>query len=167
MTAYLTTTVKYVVHNQEEIGMPLTIRQLLNRKTSGIYAVRPDASVLEALEMMAREDISSVLVMENDSLKGIFTERDYARKVILRGRNSRDTVVRELMTSDLFTMSPEQTIDDCMSIMTAKHIRHLPVLESGKVVGLVSIGDVVKTIIAGHEETIQQLAGYIAGDLKT
>ena len=79
--------------------MPLTIRQLLNHKTSGIYAVRPDASVLEALEAMAREDISSVLVMEGDALKGIFTERDYARKVILRGRNSRDTVVRELMTS--------------------------------------------------------------------
>ena len=147
--------------------MPLTIRQLLNHKTSGIYAVRPDASVLEALEAMAREDISSVLVMEGDALKGIFTERDYARKVILRGRNSRDTVVRELMTSQLITMTPEQTIDDCMAVMTEKHIRHLPVLENGKVIGLVSIGDVVKSIIAGHEETIQQLAGYIAGDLKT
>ena len=147
--------------------MPLTVRQLLDRKSSGIYSIRPDASVLEALELMAREDISSVLVTEGDELKGIFTERDYARKVILRGRNSRDTVVRELMTSDLFTMTPEQTIDDCMAVMTEKHIRHLPVLENGKVIGLVSIGDVVKSIIAGHEETIQQLAGYIAGDLKT
>ncbi len=147
--------------------MSLTIRQLLNHKVSGIYAIRPDASVLEALELMAREDISSVLVMEGDALKGIFTERDYARKVILRGRNSRDTVVRELMTSQLITMTPSQTIDDCMAIMTEKHIRHLPVIEGDKVIGLVSIGDVVKSIIAGHEETIQQLAGYIAGDLKT
>jgi CBS domain-containing protein len=147
--------------------MSLTVRQLLNHKTSGICALRPDASVLEALELMAREDISSVLIMEGDKLNGIFTERDYARKVILRGRNSRDTVVRELMTSELYTMSPEQTIDDCMAIMTEKHIRHLPVMEDGKVIGLVSIGDVVKSIIAGHEETIQQLAGYISGDLKT
>ena len=147
--------------------MSLTVRELLNHKASGIYAIRPDASVLEALELMAREDISSVLVMEGDALKGIFTERDYARKVILRGRNSRDTVVRELMTSQLLTVSQEQTIEDCMSLMTNKHIRHLPVLDGDKVVGLVSIGDVVKSVIAGHEETIQQLAGYIAGDLKT
>lgn len=147
--------------------MSLTVRQLLNHKSSGIYAIRPDASVLEALELMAREDISSVMVMEGDALKGIFTERDYARKVILRGRNSRDTVVRELMTSQLLTVSQEQTIEDCMSLMTNKHIRHLPVLEGEKVLGLISIGDVVKSIIAGHEETIQQLAGYIAGDLKT
>jgi CBS domain-containing protein len=156
-----------IVLIKQETGMPLTVRQLLNHKSSGIYAIRPDASVLEALELMAREDISSVLVMEDDSLKGIFTERDYARKVILRGRNSRDTVVRELMTSVLITMSPEQTIDDCMAVMTKKHIRHLPVIENGKVIGLVSIGDVVKSVIAGHEETIQQLAGYISGDLKT
>ena len=147
--------------------MSLTVRQLLNHKTSGIYAIRPDASVLEALELMAREDISSVLVMEGDALKGIFTERDYARKVILRGRNSRDTVVRELMTSQLLTVTQEQTIADCMSLMTNKHIRHLPVMDGDKVVGLVSIGDVVKSIIAGHEETIQQLAGYISGDLTT
>lgn len=147
--------------------MSLTVRQLLNHKTSGIYAIRPDASVLEALELMAREDISSVLVMEGDALKGIFTERDYARKVILRGRNSRDTVVRELMTTQLLTVTHEQTIEDCMSLMTNKHIRHLPVMDDDKVVGLVSIGDVVKSIIAGHEETIQQLAGYISGDLKT
>ena len=147
--------------------MSLTVRQLLNHKTSGIYAIRPDASVLEALELMAREDISSVLVMEGEALKGIFTERDYARKVILRGRNSRDTVVRELMTSQLLTVTQEQTIEDCMSLMTNKHIRHRPVMEGDKVLGLVSIGDVVKSIIAGHEETIQQLAGYISGDLKT
>ena len=116
---------------------------------------------------MAREDISSVLVCEGDELKGIFTERDYARKVILRGRNSRDTVIRELMTSNLITVTPEQTIADCMTLMTERHIRHLPVMEGGKVIGLVSIGDVVKSIISDHETTIQQLAGYISGDLKT
>lgn len=147
--------------------MSLSVQQLLNHKPSGIYAIRPDASVLEALELMAREDISAVLVMEGDALKGIFTERDYARKVILRGRNSRDTVVRELMTSQLLTVTKEQTIEDCMSLMTNKHVRHLPVVDADKVIGLISIGDVVKSVIAGHEETIQQLAGYIAGDLKT
>lgn len=147
--------------------MALSVQQLLNHKPSGIYAIRPDASVLEALELMAREDISAVLVMEGDTLKGIFTERDYARKVILRGRNSRDTVVRELMTSQLLTVTKEQTIEDCMSLMTNKHVRHLPVVDADKVIGLISIGDVVKSVIAGHEETIQQLAGYIAGDLKT
>ena len=147
--------------------MSLSVQQLLNHKPSGIYAIRPDASVLEALELMAREDISAVLVMEGDTLKGIFTERDYARKVILRGRNSRDTVVRELMTSQLLTVTKEQTIEDCMSLMTNKHVRHLPVVDADKVIGLISIGDVVKSVIAGHEETIQQLAGYIAGDLKT
>jgi CBS domain-containing protein len=147
--------------------MPLTVRQLLDRKSSGIYSIRPDASVLEALELMAREDISSVLVSEGDELKGIFTERDYARKVTLRGRNSRDSIIRELMTTQLITITPQQTIDDCMSIMTERHIRHLPVMDGGKVVGLISIGDVVKSIISDQEATIQQLAGYISGDLKT
>lgn len=147
--------------------MSLTVRQLLNHKPSGIYSIRPDASVLEALELMAREDISSVLVMDGESLVGIFTERDYARKVILRGRNSRDTVIRELMTSQLQTVTENQSIQDCMAIMTNKHIRHLPVLDGKKVLGLISIGDVVKSVIAGHEETIQQLAGYISGDLKS
>ena len=146
--------------------MALTVRQLLDRKSSGIYSIRPDASVLEALELMAREDISSVLVTEGEALKGIFTERDYARKVILRGRNSRDTVIRELMTSNLITITPEQTIADCMNIMTDRHIRHLPVLEGGKVVGLISIGDVVKSIISDQATTINQLSGYIAGDLQ-
>ena len=146
--------------------MALTVRQLLDRKSSGIYSIRPDASVLEALELMAREDISSVLVTEGEALKGIFTERDYARKVILRGRNSRDTVIRELMTSNLITITPEQTIADCMNIMTDRHIRHLPVLESGKIVGLISIGDVVKSIISDQATTINQLSGYIAGDLQ-
>ena len=146
--------------------MALTVRQLLDRKSSGIYSIRPDASVLEALELMAREDISSVLVTEGEAIKGIFTERDYARKVILRGRNSRDTVIRELMTSNLITITPEQTIADCMNIMTDRHIRHLPVLEGGKVVGLISIGDVVKSIISDQATTINQLSGYIAGDLQ-
>ena len=146
--------------------MTLTVRQLLDRKSSGIYSIRPDASVLEALELMAREDISSVLVTEGEAIKGIFTERDYARKVILRGRNSRDTVIRELMTSNLITITPEQTIADCMSIMTDRHIRHLPVIENGQVVGLISIGDVVKSIISDQATTINQLSGYIAGDLQ-
>lgn len=147
--------------------MSLTVRQLLERKSAGIYSIRPEASVLEALELMAREDISAVLIAEGDALKGIFTERDYARKVALRGRNSRDTVVRELMTSQLITITPEHSIDDCMGIMTERRVRHLPVLQNGKVIGVVSIGDVVKAVIAEHEATIQQLAGYISGDLQT
>ena len=147
--------------------MTLTVRQLLDRKSSGVYSIRPDASVLEALETMAREDISSVLVLEGNDLKGIFTERDYARKVILRGRNSRDTVIRELMTTQLITIAPEHTIADCMNIMTDRHIRHLPVIDGGKVIGMISIGDVVKAIISDQQATINQLAGYIAGDLQT
>lgn len=146
--------------------MPLTVRQLLDRKPSGVYSIRPDASVLEALELMAREDVSSVLVTEGEEVKGIFTERDYARKVILRGRNSRDTVIRELMSSQIITITPEQNIGDCMSIMTERRVRHLPVMEGGKIIGIISIGDVVKSIISDQEATIQQLAGYISGDLK-
>ena len=144
-----------------------TLRQLIAGKHKPIATVDPDSTVLHALEIMAENDVGALLVLDGGRLAGVFSERDYARKVILRGRNSRDTVIRELMTSNLITITPEQTITDCMSIMTDRHIRHLPVMDGGKVVGLVSIGDVVKSIISDQEATIQQLAGYISGDLKT
>jgi CBS domain-containing protein len=114
---------------------------------------------------MAKHDIGAVVVAEGDCLAGIFTERDYARKVILKGRTSREARVGELMTPNVLTVSPSQSMDDCMALMTENHVRHLPVVERGRLVGIVTIGDAVKTVIADQEATIRQLSSYIAGDL--
>ena len=141
--------------------MPLTVRQLLDRKSSGIYSIRPDASVLEALELMAREDISSVLVSEGDELKGIFTERDYARKVILKGRSSADTPVREIMSASVLTVAPGDSVNHCMQLVTDKRVRHLPVVDAGRVIGVVSIGDLVKAVIEQQRQELDQLQQYI------
>jgi CBS domain-containing protein len=142
------------------------VRQILDaKKSQQIHSVGPQTSIFEALELMASKDVSAVLVLEDERLVGIFTERDYARKVILRGRNSRDTKVGELMTQNLLTISPTQTIDDVMAIMTENRFRHLPVVERGQLIGIVTIGDAVKTVMDQQQQTIQQLAGYISGDL--
>ncbi|MCU0766815.1 MAG: CBS domain-containing protein [Gammaproteobacteria bacterium] len=145
--------------------MTASVRQVLDEKGSRVHAVPPGASVYEALELMAQHDIGAVVVAEGECLAGIFTERDYARKVILQGRTSRDTRVGELMTPNVLTVSPSQTMDDCMQLMTENRVRHLPVVERGRLVGIVTIGDAVKTVIAEHEATIRQLSSYIAGDL--
>ena len=145
--------------------MPLTVRQLLDRKSSGIYSIRPDASVLEALELMAREDISSVMVIEGEEIKGIFTERDYARKVVLKGLLSRDVRVGDLMTPNPCTVTPSHTVDEVMHTMTENRFRHLPVVYQGKIMGIVTIGDMVKSVVSQQEATIKQLESYIAGDL--
>jgi CBS domain-containing protein len=121
--------------------------------------------VYEALELMAKNDVGSVVVADGDCLLGIFTERDYARKLILQGRSSKDTKVSDLMTSNILTVSPTQTIDDCMAMITDNRVRHLPVVEKGRIVGIISIGDVVKAVIADQQRTIQQLSSYIAGDI--
>jgi CBS domain-containing protein len=147
--------------------MTTTVRQILQGKGSTIHTVAPDSSVFTALELMAKHDIGSVLVTEGSRLVGIFTERDYARKVVLRGRTSKDATIGELMTPNVLTISPSQTIDDCMTIMTNNRFRHLPVVEKGEVIGIVTIGDVVKAVIADQEATINQLHGYISGDLHT
>lgn len=137
------------------------VKQILANKPSNVYSVSPTATVFEALEEMMNKNISALLVMEDNQLKGIFTERDYARKIALKGKSSKDTRVSEIMTSQLITVSPDDTIDFCMNIMTERHIRHLPVVENGQICGMVSIGDLVKSIIEIQQSTIQQLESYI------
>jgi CBS domain-containing protein len=138
-----------------------TVRQLLQAKGKEIYSVTPDASVLDAIKLMAERGVGALLVMEQGRLAGIISERDYARKVILHGKSSHDTPVRDIMTQKLVTVNPTQTVEDCMSLMTAKRIRHLPVIDGGAVAGVLSIGDLVKEVIAEQQETIKQLESYI------
>ena len=144
-----------------------TVGQILARKSTQIHSVSPDHSVLDALKLMAGKDISAVLVIEGERLVGIFTERDYARKVILQGRNSRESRIGELMTQNLLTVSPTQTVEEIMAIMTENRFRHLPVVDHGQVIGIVTIGDTVKAMLDQQQQTIRQLSGYIAGDLTT
>lgn len=145
--------------------MMTTVKQILEQKGSAFHAVRPTDSVFDALSLMAQFDIGCVLVTENDKLVGIFTERDYARKVVLKGLVSRDVKVGDLMTHKPFTVGLSGTADDVMATMTAKRFRHIPVVEGDKVLGIVTIGDMVKSIVNQHEKTIKQLESYIAGDL--
>ena len=137
------------------------VKHLLDSKGRDIISIVGDASVLDAIKTMAERSIGSLLVMEDGELKGIVTERDYARKVIIKGRSSQSTQVREIMTNDVCTATPDQTVNDCMTTMTERKIRHLPVIENGKVVGLISIGDLVQAIISDQQEEIQQLEQYI------
>lgn len=138
-----------------------TVRELLSRKSSGIVSVTPDATVLQALELMAQKNIGCLMVISDGELMGIFSERDYARKIILKGRSSRETPVGEIMTSPVFSVVPDQTVRDCMELMAERHIRHLPVMEKGKVVGMVSISDVVKSVITDQETKIKELQGRV------
>jgi CBS domain-containing protein len=147
--------------------MTTSVRQVLEAKGATALSLPPSATVYEALELMAKNDIGSVVVADGDCLLGMFTERDYARKLILQGRSSKDTRVSELMTSNILTVSPTQTIDDCMEMITDNRVRHLPVVEKGRLVGIISIGDVVKAVIADQQRTIQQLSSYIAGDISS
>ncbi|MEC3878923.1 CBS domain-containing protein [Parapedobacter sp. 10938] len=139
-----------------------SVKHILHNKPTVVHAVSPDASVLEALKIMMEKNISALLVMtENEQLKGIFTERDYARKIILQGKSSKDTAISEVMTRDPHTITPDEAIDQCMQLMTNNHFRHLPVLEGTFVVGIISIGDLVKSIIEDQQQTISQLQSYI------
>ncbi len=138
------------------------INLILEKKGRQVFSVNPATSVFDALQIMMVKNISALLIMEEEKLMGIFTERDYARKLILKGKASKETQIGEIMTADLLTLSINSTIDDCMEIMTDKKIRHLPVLENNYVVGMISIGDVVKFIIEDQKQTIQQLESYIA-----
>lgn len=140
-----------------------TVRQLLQDKGHTVWSVHPDASVLEALKLMADKNVGSLVVMQGSTVVGVFTERDYARKVILLGRASRDLAVREIMTSELVTVAPDATLSDCMRLMTENRVRHLPVMEDGHQIGLVSIGDVVKAVMAEQQFLIDQLQKYIQG----
>ena len=140
-----------------------SIRFILEHKGRAVWSLSPEASVYEAIQMMSEKQVGALLVMSSHHLVGFISERDYARKVILQGRSSRDTLVSEIMSSPVTTVSPGQTIDECMRLMTANRIRHLPVMEHGRVTGIVSIGDLVRWIISSQEETIHQLHSYIAG----
>jgi CBS domain-containing protein len=137
-----------------------TIRQILAGKPD-IYSIDPDATVLDALRLLEQKNIGALLVMKGGQLSGIFSERDYARRMILHGRSSKETKVREVMTPDVFVISPDTTSGECMVHMTDRHIRHLPVVEGGRVVGVISIGDVVRSVIDDLRFTVRQLEGYI------
>ncbi len=139
------------------------VKHLLDRKGRHIISVKPEDSVLDAIRLMAEKGIGSLVVMEDQELLGIMSERDYARKVIIKGRSSESTAVSEIMTVNVITTSSSETVNDCMSVMTEKKIRHLPVVEDNVVIGMISIGDLVEAIIADQQEEIEQLEHYISG----
>jgi len=139
-----------------------TVKQLLKEKGHDIWSVGPEASVYEAIELMADKEVGALVVMEGDSLVGVLSERDYARKVVLQGRSSRDTKIKEIMTSRVVYARPDQSVEDCMALMTDKRIRHLPVMDGDELLGVISIGDLVKAIIEEQQHVIEQLEQYIS-----
>ena len=139
------------------------ISEILKGRSGDVWSVESDQSVLDAIKLMAQRGIGAVLVIDEGRLAGILSERDYARKVILENRSSRDTHVHEIMTRDVVTITPESNVAECMALMTENDFRHLPVLDGERVVGMISIGDLVKTIIKEQQYTIDQLEHYIAG----
>ena len=141
------------------------VSEILKIKGQDVWTVSPESTVYDALQMMADKNVGALMICEDDNLVGIFSERDYARKVILKGKASRDTLVREIMSTELTWVRPDQTIAVCMELITNKRTRHLPVLDRGRLAGVISIGDVVKAIISQQEFTIQQLEHYITGEL--
>lgn len=141
----------------------MKVKDILEVKGYSIQSVSPDTIIFDALFLMSEKNVGALLVLENNKLVGIFSERDYARKIILKGRTSLDTQVSEIMTENVITVSPEETITDCMHLMSEKRIRHLPVLQNNKVTGIISIGDVVKFIIEEQELVIEHFKLYISG----
>lgn len=143
--------------------MTMYARQLLSDKSYELYSVAPDTMVFDAIKLMAEVKVGALLVLEDEQLVGIVSERDYARKVILESRSSRETPVRDVMTNVVLTVTPEQSIDECLVLMSKHHIRHLPVAENGKPIGMLSVMDVVRNIILEKEQIIDQLEHYISG----
>lgn len=140
------------------------VRSILESKGSKIWSVTPDASVYEALVLLAERDVGALPVLSGGKLAGIFSERDYARKVALLGRSSKEMRVSEIMTADVITVTPDHTIDECMRLVTERHVRHLPVVEGDRLVGIISIGDLVNAIISAQAATIEHLSNYISGN---
>ncbi|MDD5413479.1 MAG: CBS domain-containing protein [Smithellaceae bacterium] len=139
------------------------VRDILNAKDGKIQTISPKATVYEALEKMSEKDIGALVVMENKKVVGIISERDYARKIILHGKTSKQTLVKEVMSAHLFSVTPDTSVEDAMVLMTGKHVRHLPVFEKNKFVGIISIGDVLKLVISNKDFLINQLSDYISG----
>src|ERR1700733_5439762 len=148
---------------QPQIHLDEPVTSVLRMKGSGVRSISPDSTVYEAIEQMAEKGIGALVVLREGRLEGIISERDYARKVILKGKQSHETRVREVMTTPALFVKPEDSISECMRMMTAHRVRHLPVLEGELVVGILSIGDLVNWIIGSHEQTIHQLQSYITG----
>ena len=142
--------------------MTKTIRQILEKKP-GVYSIGPQATVFEALKVMAEKNVGALVVLQGDDLAGIFSERDYARKVALLGKSSRDMLVSEIMTARVVTIGPDRTAGESMALMTDQRIRHLPVMDGGKLIGVISIGDVVRAVVEEQLFTIKQLENYIHG----
>jgi CBS domain-containing protein len=141
----------------------MTVNQILAKKGTEVYSVLPSITVYEALVNMSEKNIGAILVIEDNVLKGIFSERDYARKIVLKDKSSKETLVQEIMASDVITVKPSDNLDYCMELMYTKKIRHLPVMNNVTIIGIISIGDVVKSIIDLQKETIQYLDSYISG----
>lgn len=141
----------------------ISVQQILGKKGNDVWAIDPNDSALKALEFMAEKNVGALLVIKNDQLEGLFSERDYARKVILHGKASKDIAVSEVMTRDVIEATPELTTDECMSLMTMNRVRHLPVRDNKEIIGVVSIGDVVNARISEQEFEIKQMKSYIAG----
>ncbi len=139
------------------------IRSILSNKGRAIWTVAPESTVYDALTMLANKDVGALPVVSEGKLVGIFSERDYARKVVLMGRSSREMIVAEIMTAHVITVTPDHTIEDCMRLVTEHRVRHLPVLESGRLAGIISIGDLVNSIISAQAATIEHLSNYISG----
>ncbi len=141
----------------------ITVKQMLEEKGHGVWTISPEATVYEALKIMADKDIGALIVVKNGQVAGIISERDYARKVMLKGKSSLETPVKDIMSTEIYYVGPEATAEECMALMTEKRIRHLPVMENGKLSGVISIGDVVKSIISTQKVTIEHLQNYIMG----
>ncbi|MDO5505950.1 MAG: CBS domain-containing protein [Pseudoxanthomonas suwonensis] len=139
------------------------VRQLLESKPAEVFSISPDAAVIDAIRLMAQKGIGALLVMEGPRLSGIVSERDYARKVVLEGRSSKETQVREIMSDNVTSVAPDDTCERCMALITALRIRHLPVMQDGGVVGILSIGDLVKAVIEDQQVQLEQMERYIAG----
>ncbi len=151
------------VKHEELVAAVETVASILKKKGSAVWSLSPDATVYDAIALMAEKGVGALAVVAENRLVGIVSERDYARKVILKGKSSKETRVGEIMTTEVVTIEPRRTVAECMRIMTDNHIRHLPVVENGALAGMVSIGDMVNAIIHAQAETIQQLRNYVTG----
>ncbi|HPU94189.1 MAG TPA: CBS domain-containing protein [Candidatus Saccharicenans sp.] len=141
----------------------ITVKQMLEQKGPEVWTISPEATVYEALKIMADKDLGALIVVENDQVVGIMSERDYARKVMLRGKSSLDTPVKDIMSTEIYYVGPEVTAEECLALMIAKRMRHLPVINKGKLIGVISMGDVVKSIISTQKVAIEHLQNYIMG----